>query len=659
MKKKRKRLVIVLVFMLVVALSIGTATADISSSKITATPEKVRVLIGFTEMPGSAEEALVKAFGGDISYTYTLIPSIAAELPIQAIEALGRNPKINVIELDVKAYEVVDEYANAWGIERIGERTAHANGYFGENALGQKIKIAVIDSGIDYNHPELVKVYAGGKDFVNKDDDPMDIDGHGTHVAGIIAAELNSVSVVGAAPHIQLYALKALEGGSGYFSDIIAALEWCGENGIRVTNNSYGSSTDPGTQVKDAFDAAYYGAGILHVASAGNSGNPSGRGDNVGFPAKYASVMAVSASDANDKRASFSSTGPDVEIMAPGVSINSTYLNGSYKLLSGTSMASPHVAGVAAQIWGIDTSMTNIDIRTILKSTAENLRLAVTHQGSGLVRADLATNAVVPSATGIVAGTVSDQSSGLTIQGASIEISGTGLFTTSDLEGHYQIANVPIGIYSITATKTGYESQTKTGVDVSENNTLVCDFILEPVPRYTLNISHVGEGTTSPNTGIHDYPAGTVVELYAEPATGYRFDKWLIDDVEVLSQNASVMMDKDKTAVAYFTESTFNPTLSVQTDKYEYSGNTWVYITVKVEDTGSATPNPIPGAAVSARVYPPAGNFSTYSGTTDSSGKVVFKHRLLRTSFKGEYSIVASMEWNGTMLTSETKFTVK
>ncbi|MDP3386077.1 MAG: S8 family serine peptidase [Eubacteriales bacterium] len=656
---KRKGLVIVLVVMLIVALSIGTATADISSTKLTPTPEKVKVLIGFTDMPGSAEEGLVKAFGGEIRYTYTLIPSIAAELPIQAIEALGRNPKINVIELDVKAYEVADEYANAWGIERIGERTAHANGYFGGNAPGNGIKVAVIDSGVDYNHPELVKVYAGGKDFVNKDDDPMDVDGHGTHVAGIIAAELNSVGVVGAASHIQLYALKALEGGSGYFSDIIAALQWCGENGIRITNNSYGSSTDPGTQVKDAFDAAYYSAGILHVASAGNSGNPSGRGDNVGFPGKYASVMAVAASDANDKRASFSSTGPDVEIMAPGVSINSTYLNGSYKLLSGTSMASPHVAGVAAQIWGIDTSMTNIDIRTILKSTTENLGLAVTHQGSGLVRADMATNAVVPSATGIVAGTASDQSTGLAIQGASIEISGTGLFTTSDLDGHYQIANVPIGIYSITATKTGYEAQTKAGEVVSENTTTVCDFILVPVPTYTLNISQVGEGITYPDTGIHEYPAGTVLELNAAPNLGYRFDKWLIDNVEVLSQYANVTMDNNITAVAYFTESTIIPTLSVQTDKYEYSGNTWVYITVRAEDTGSGTANPIPGAAVSARVYPPAGNFSTYSGTTDSTGMVVFKHRLLKTSFKGEYSVVASMEWNGTLLTSETKFIVK
>lgn len=659
MKSKRKRLALVLVVMLVLALSIGTATADISSTKITPTPEKVKVLIGFTDMPGSAEEALVKAFGGNISYTYTLIPSIAAELPLQAIEALGRNPKINIIELDVKAYEVVDEYANAWGMERIGERTAHANGYFGADALGNGIKVAVIDSGVDYNHPELAKVYAGGKDFVNRDDDPMDIDGHGTHVAGIIAAELNGIGVVGAAPHVQLYALKALEGGSGYFSDIIAALQWCGENGIRVTNNSYGSSSDPGIQVKDAFDAAYYSSGILHVASAGNSGNPSGRGDNVGFPAKYSSVMAVAASDSNDKRASFSSTGPDVEIIAPGVSINSTYLSGSYKLLSGTSMASPHVAGVAAQVWGIDTSMTNIDIRTILKSTAENLGLAVTHQGSGLVRADLATNAVVPSATGIVAGTVSDQSTGLAIHGASIEISGTGLFTTTDQDGYYQITNVPIGGYSITATKTGYESQTRTGIGVSENNTSLCNFILVPVPTYTLNISQVGEGITNPEAGIHEYPAGSVVELNAVPNPGYRFDKWIIDDAEILSQNTNVTMDKNITAVAYFTESNIIPILSVQTDKYEYSGNTWVYIAVRVEDTGSGTANPIPDAAVSARVYPPAGSFSTYTGITDSTGKVVFKHRLLKTSLKGEYSVIASMEWDGMTLTSETRFILK
>ncbi|MBU2052676.1 MAG: S8 family serine peptidase, partial [Nanoarchaeota archaeon] len=150
--------------------------------------------------------------------------------------------------------------------------------------------------GIDYNHPDLKSNYKGGYDFVNTDTDPMDDHGHGTHVAGTVAALDNGIGVVGVAPEANLYALKVLSsGGSGSYSDVIAALQWCVNNGIQVTNNSYGSSGDPGTNVKEAFDNAYNIHGIIHVAAAGNSGNPPGRGDNIIYPARYDSVIAVAA----------------------------------------------------------------------------------------------------------------------------------------------------------------------------------------------------------------------------------------------------------------------------------------------------------------------------------------------------------------------------
>jgi len=149
---------------------------------------------------------------------------------------------------------------------------------------------------------------------------------------------------------------------------VIAALEWAVANGIQVTNNSYGSSGDPGETVKAAFDNAE-AAGVLHVAGAGNSGNPPGRGDNVIYPARYASVIAVAATDQNDKRARWSSTGPDVELAAPGVAINSTLLGGGYGEKQGTSMASPHVAGTAALV--IAAGVT--DVRGQLQVTADDL----------------------------------------------------------------------------------------------------------------------------------------------------------------------------------------------------------------------------------------------------------------------------------------------
>ncbi|GAI75932.1 unnamed protein product, partial [marine sediment metagenome] len=156
--------------------------------------------------------------------------------------------------------------------------------------------------------------------------------------------------VVGVAPEARIYALKVLEGGTGSYSDVIAAIQWAVDNGMQVTNNSYGSSGDPGELVKAAFDAAYYTYGVLHVAAAGNNGNPPGRGDNVIYPARWDSVIAVAATDESDNRARWSSTGLDVELSAPGVNINSILPGGDYVRMSGTSMASPHVAGTAALV---------------------------------------------------------------------------------------------------------------------------------------------------------------------------------------------------------------------------------------------------------------------------------------------------------------------
>ena len=256
-----------------------------------------KVIIGFMQQPGQAEEALVRNAGGTIKYTYHLVPAIAADVPGQAIAQLRANRQVIRIDPDGKVFALDTELDNTWGVNRIGAGTVHD----GSNK-GAGVKVAIIDSGIYYDHPDLDDNYAGGYDFVNNDSDPVDDNGHGTHVAGTVAAEDDGAGVVGVAPGARLYALKVLDAsGSGSFSDVIAALQWCVDNGIQVTNNSYGSSKNPGGTVQAAFDNAVADAGILHVASAGNSGNPKGKGNNVGYPARYASVLAVAATDANDR----------------------------------------------------------------------------------------------------------------------------------------------------------------------------------------------------------------------------------------------------------------------------------------------------------------------------------------------------------------------
>lgn len=340
-------------------------------------PDRLDVLIGFDRPPGAAEENLVRAFGGSIKYTYHLVSAIAANIPETAVAGLLRSQRIIRVELDGQFHAVDLELDAAWGVKRIGAGNVHFVGgcvpNIGGNCTGDGVKVAVIDTGIDYNHPDLDGNYAGGYDFANDDNDPMDDHSHGTHVAGTIAAEDDGSGVVGVAPKASVYGLKVLKAsGSGSFSDIIAALQWTVDNGIQVTNNSYGSSMDPGSTVQAAFDNSY-AAGVLHIAAAGNSGTRKGKGNNVIYPARWGSVVAVAATGSTDTRASFSSTGPANELAAPGVSIKSSVPGGGYGTMSGTSMASPHAAGTAALIIAAGYVTSANDVRLRLQDTADDL----------------------------------------------------------------------------------------------------------------------------------------------------------------------------------------------------------------------------------------------------------------------------------------------
>jgi len=170
---------VVLVFVLAFGLIASPAAAQ--------SPEMVKVLIGFDRQPGPAEEAIVHRAGGAIKYTYHLIPSIAASLPEAAIDALRANPNVTHIDLDGRVWAIDAELDNSWGVERIGAGTVH------DYNKGTGVKVAIVDTGIDYTHEDLDTNYIAGYDFVNGDNDPMDDEGHGTHVAGTVAAEDNGI----------------------------------------------------------------------------------------------------------------------------------------------------------------------------------------------------------------------------------------------------------------------------------------------------------------------------------------------------------------------------------------------------------------------------------------------------------------------------------
>ncbi|MBC7336503.1 MAG: S8 family peptidase, partial [Clostridia bacterium] len=237
------------------------------------------------------------------------------------------------------------------------------------------VKVAVLDTGIDLDHPDLQANIKGGINTIHPRKSPDDDNGHGTHVAGIIAAADNTVGVIGTAPKAWLYAVKVLDRrGSGYISDIIEGLDWCIRNGMQIVNMSFGTATDV-PSLHEALVAAY-NSGLVLVAAAGNGGP---QDDTVLYPARYEEVIAVSAVDGTDSIASWSSRGPEVELAAPGVDIYSTFRSGTYRVLSGTSMASPHVAGTAALAIasGItdanDNGRINDEVRERLRLTADDL----------------------------------------------------------------------------------------------------------------------------------------------------------------------------------------------------------------------------------------------------------------------------------------------
>jgi parallel beta-helix repeat protein len=378
---------------------VATIFAAFAPALATAPLEKAQVIIVFRERPNAA---LVTELGGEVITTYRIIPGLAARVPIVALEELGRNPAIVSVEPDTVVYALGQQVP--WGISRIGAPTAWSL------STGAGVKVAILDTGIQYDHPDLAANIKGGISVLGEtySTDPAewnDGNGHGTHVAGTVAAVNNDVGVVGSAPAAWLYAVKVLfDNGEGYVSDVIEGIDWSVQNGMQVINMSLGTPSDI-SAFEDACDRAFE-AGFLLVAAAGKEGDGNPDTTELSYPAAYDSVIAVAATDSNDQVPSWSNSGPFIELAAPGVSVLSTYKGSTYATASGTSMAAPHVSGTAALVWARNPSLTNVQVRSILSQTAEDLGPAGrdTVYGYGLVRADeaLQTNVLTlrPDASG-------------------------------------------------------------------------------------------------------------------------------------------------------------------------------------------------------------------------------------------------------------------
>ncbi|MFC7082300.1 S8 family peptidase [Halorussus caseinilyticus] len=358
----------------------GTATTGLAGAATTKRPTRkivgLRADESFDRARDAADDVYRELDFGSVG------KAVAGTFSEKALKGLRKNPKVRYVEDDGTVRALSQTLP--WGVDRVDADVLHSNGETGNGA-----DIAILDTGIDDDHPDLQANLGTGKDFTGTgtwDDD----NGHGTHCAGIANAINNSQGVVGVSTEATLHSVKVLySSGSGVFSDVAAGIEYVANQGWDVGSMSLGDSTGS-SALQDAVEYARNN-GVFLVAAAGNSGPCS---DCVGYPAAYPEVMAVSSTNSSDGLSSFSSTGPEVDIAAPGSNVYSTYVGGGYDTLSGTSMACPHVAGAGGQLMANGAS--NSNARYTLAETAEDIGLGNDEQGAGLLDAKAAVGRKTP-----------------------------------------------------------------------------------------------------------------------------------------------------------------------------------------------------------------------------------------------------------------------
>ena len=274
----------------------------------------------------------------------------------------------------------VEDFPYPWGVKKIDADIVW------RKTKGNGVRVAVLDTGVDANHRNLKVNVKKGVSFVENVTSYHDDNGHGTHCAGIIAANLpnrprgksSNSWVYGVAPGASIVPVKVLNyNGDGLLSAILGGLEWCLHNKIDIVSMSFRIPSDSQSHALEQACMTLWERGLLLVAAIGNDREdkkgPRGRQLTVGYPAKYDSVLGIGATDRLDTIAPFSNTGKGVDLVAPGVDILSTYRGNRYRELSGTSQACPHVAGVAALLKSYRGSLSNEEIRKVLLGTADPL----------------------------------------------------------------------------------------------------------------------------------------------------------------------------------------------------------------------------------------------------------------------------------------------
>jgi len=266
----------------------------------------------------------------------------------------------------VAAAPVVNDFFlnSQWGWFRVRADVAYEAGYDGEGVV-----VALLDTGVDTEHPDLAANLMDGRNFVDDNDNVTDVDGHGTMVCGIVAAIANnSIGVAGVAPKVTIMPLKVISESGGDLRDIDLAIKYAADHGAHVIGMSLGGNFSKGLLVMEAAVNYAYQRGCVLVAAAGNDNS-----SEPFYPAAFDNVIAVSAIDEADEKASFSNYGDYIDFCAPGVNIVSTINGGTYASGNGTSFAAPFVTGVVAIMLSKYPALSNENIVETLRAQAVDL----------------------------------------------------------------------------------------------------------------------------------------------------------------------------------------------------------------------------------------------------------------------------------------------
>ncbi|MBD1371022.1 S8 family peptidase [Hazenella sp. IB182357] len=285
---------------------------------------------------------------------------------------IERHPDIEHMEADIRItinepyigdVTMIQQQTLPWGIEQIQAPKAWSY------SRGNGVRVAVIDTGIAGEHPAVRDNYRGGINILSPYYAPKDYNGHGTHVAGIIAGRDADLGLTGVSPRTHIYAVKAFNRkGSANLSDLLSAINWCIDNNMQVINMSFGMEK-LSESLRQAIQIAYQKK-IIMIAATGNRGFTS----KIDFPARYNETIGVSSISKEGKLSTFSNMGQGFDIAAPGDKIPSAWLNNTKRDMSGTSMAVPHVSGTVALLLYLNRNLSPENMRHLLKKSSKSLQ---------------------------------------------------------------------------------------------------------------------------------------------------------------------------------------------------------------------------------------------------------------------------------------------